>query len=99
VNLLPRIAIDPPKLIDGRRFGARLTGAVHPMLASARAAGLAVHPYTVRAEDRYLALDADGTPMDAQAEVSRLFTLGASGVFIDQPDIGVAGRRAFVAGD
>lgn len=99
VNLLPRIAVDPPKLIDGRRFGARLTGAVHPMLADARAAGLAVHPYTVRAEDRYLALDADGRPMDAQAEVLRLFTLGATGVFIDQPDIGVAARKAFVAGD
>jgi glycerophosphoryl diester phosphodiesterase len=99
VNLLPRIAIDPPKVIDGRRFGARLTGAVHPMLPSARAAGLAVHPYTVRAEDRYLTMDADGRPMDAQAEVLRLFALGATGVFIDQPDIGVAARRAFVAGD
>jgi glycerophosphoryl diester phosphodiesterase len=98
-NLLPRVALDPPREAAGRRFGARLTGAVHPMLANARALGLQVHPYTVRAEDRFLALDADGTPMDAQAEALRLFALGATGVFIDQPDIGVAARRAFVAGD
>jgi glycerophosphoryl diester phosphodiesterase len=93
------VALDPPREVDGRRFGARLTGAVHPMLANARAVGLQVHPYTVRAEDRYLALDADGRPMDAQAEVRRLFALGATGVFIDQPDIGVAAKRAFVAGE
>ena len=99
VNLLPRVALDPPRAVDGRRFGARLTGAVHPMLANARAAGLEVHPYTVRAEDRHLALDADGRPMDAQAEVRRLFALGATGVFIDQPDLGVAAKRAFVAGE
>lgn len=98
-NLLPRVALDPAPEVEGRRFGARLTGAVHPMLANARVVGLQVHPYTVRAEDRYLALDADGTPMDAQAEVLRLFALGATGVFIDQPDIGVAAKRAFVAGD
>ena len=99
VNLLPRVALDPPREIEGRRFVARLTGAAHPMLASARSAGLQVHPYTVRAEDRYLALDADGTPMDAQAEARRLFALGATGVFIDQPDVGVAAKRAFAAGD
>ncbi len=99
VNLLPRVALDPPREVDGRRYPARLTGAVNPLLAAARAAGLDVHPYTVRAEDRYLALDADGTPMDAESEALRLFTLGATGVFIDQPDIGVRARRAFAAAD
>ena len=98
-NLLPRVALDPPREAGGRRFGARLTGAVHPMLANARVAELQVHPYTVRAEDRYLALDADGKPMDAEAETLRLFTLGATGVFIDQPDVGVAAKRAFIAGN
>jgi glycerophosphoryl diester phosphodiesterase len=99
VNLLPRVALDPPRRIAGRSYAARLTGAVHPLLAAARREGLAVHPYTVRAEDRYLALDADGAPMDAEAEVRRLFALGATGVFIDHPDVGVAAKRAFVAGD
>lgn len=99
VNLLPRVALDPPREVDGRRYPARLIGAVHPMLAAARAAGLQVHPYTVRAEDRYLALDADGGPMDARAEVLRLFELGATGVFIDHPDIGVAAKQAFITGD
>ncbi len=98
-NLLPRVALDPPRVVDGRRYPARLTGAVHPLLATARAAGLAVHPYTVRAEDRHLALDADGTPMDAESEALRLFTLGAKGVFIDQPDIGVRAKRAFAPAD
>jgi len=99
VNLLPRVALDPPRTVDGRAYAARLTGAVHPMLVAARAAGEDVHPYTVRAEDRYLALDADGTPMDARAEVLRLFGLGATGVFIDHPDLGVAAKQAFIKGD
>ncbi|MFO0043510.1 MAG: hypothetical protein ACK55W_16550, partial [Pseudomonadota bacterium] len=60
---------------------------------------IVVDRLTVRAEDRYLALDADGTPMDAESEALRLFTLGATGVFIDQPDIGVRARRAFAAAD
>jgi glycerophosphoryl diester phosphodiesterase len=94
VNLLPRRVLDPPQQVDGRSFAAQLTGAVHPMLAAARAAGLLVHPYTVRAEARFLALDADGTPMDAAAEVRRLFAAGATGVFIDQPDIAVRVRDA-----
>lgn len=91
-NLLPRIALEAPREVAGRRYGARLTGAVHPMLAAARAAGLAVHVYTVRAEDAYLALASDGRPLDAEAEVALIFSLGATGVFADQPDLAARAR-------
>jgi glycerophosphoryl diester phosphodiesterase len=67
------------------------------MIAAARAAGLAVHVYTVRAEDPYLALAADGGPLDAEAEVAQLFALGVTGVFADHPDVAVRARDALRA--
>ena len=51
-------------------------------LAHAFAAGLQVHPYTLRAE------------FDAQRELPRLLAMGVQGFFIDQPDVGVALRDA-----
>jgi glycerophosphoryl diester phosphodiesterase len=96
-NLLPRVTLDAPRELAGRRYGARLTGTVHPMIAAARAAGLAVHVYTVRAEDPYLALAADGGPLDAEAEVAQLFALGVTGVFADHPDVAVRARDALRA--
>lgn len=61
-------------------------GSPPPWFAHALAAGLQVHPYTLRAE------------FDAQRELPRLLALGVHGFFIDQPDLGVALRDAFVAG-
>jgi len=61
-------------------------GSPPPWFAHALAAGLQVHPYTLRAE------------LDAQRELPRLMALGVHGFFIDQPDVGVALRNAFVAG-
>lgn len=54
-------------------------------LAQAFAAGLQVHPYTLRAE------------FDAQRELPRLLAMGVQGFFIDQPDLGVALREAPLA--
>jgi glycerophosphoryl diester phosphodiesterase len=92
VNLLPRKRLDPPRKVDGKDINAQLLGTTAPMLAAARALGLQVHAYTVRAEAPYLALDSSGALIDAEAEVRLLFAAGATGVFIDQPDIGVRVR-------
>lgn len=94
VNLLPRKRLDPPRNVGGRAIGAQLLGSTAPMLAAARAAGLQVHPYTVRAEAPYLALDPGGALIDAEAEVRLLLAAGATGVFIDHPDIGVRVRES-----
>jgi glycerophosphoryl diester phosphodiesterase len=51
-------------------------GAATSLLADAHAAGLAVHPYTLRAE------------LGGEAYGRRLLELGVDGFFIDQPDLG-----------
>ncbi len=65
---------------------------VHPMLPHALDAGLAIHPYTLRAEEPYLQWDLAGNGELVVEEALRLFGLGVQGVFIDQPDLGVAAR-------
>ena len=62
------------------------------LLASALAAGLAVHPYTLRAEEH-----ADRAA--AEAEALALFQSGVQGAFFDQADVGVAARRRFLEGE
>jgi glycerophosphoryl diester phosphodiesterase len=59
------------------------------LVDAAHAAGLAVHPYTFRAERRFLPDDAP----DLAAELRRYFELGVDGVFTDHPDV-AAGLRA-----
>ncbi|WP_249040973.1 glycerophosphodiester phosphodiesterase family protein [Marilutibacter maris] len=98
-NLLPRLALDPP--LDGNGDGraevaTRSTGIVHPMLAHALGQGLLVHPYTLRAEERYLAQSPNGQVQSAMAEALQLYGLGVNGFFIDQPDIGVMARDLFL---
>ena len=58
------------------------------LVEAAHAAGLAVHPYTFRAEPRFLP---DGVS-DLAAELRRHFALGVDGVFTDHPDVAVATR-------
>ena len=99
VDLLPRVAIDPKRDAnrDGKaELGTRNTGAVHPLLPRAIAAGLRVHPYTLRAEETYLSQTPAGIPQSALAEAVMLYSLGVDGVFIDQPDVGVAARDIFL---
>nr|WP_265468620.1 glycerophosphodiester phosphodiesterase family protein [Arenimonas daejeonensis] len=57
-------------------------GPASPLFVQARAAGLALHPYTLRAE------------LGGEAYGRRLLALGVEAFFIDQPDLGVALRNA-----
>jgi glycerophosphoryl diester phosphodiesterase len=65
-------------------------------VADAHRAGLVVHPYTFRAENRFLA-EAHRSPGgvnalgDLEAELADYLALGIDGFFTDHPDIG---RRA-----
>jgi glycerophosphoryl diester phosphodiesterase len=58
------------------------------LINAAHAAGLAVHPYTFRAEPRFLS---DGAP-DLASELRHYYALGVDGVFADHPDAAVAAR-------
>lgn len=91
-NLVPRVSIagiDP----GANQPRARLTGAATRLVADARAAGLAVHPYTLRAEPAFLALDPAGAVQSVEDAAIQLLDLGATGYFIDHPDRGVAARE------
>ncbi|MBE9177936.1 glycerophosphodiester phosphodiesterase [Oculatella sp. LEGE 06141] len=84
--------IEPP--IDANGDGQpevteRLTGEVLPVIADAHAAGLVVHPYTFRNEERYLTVDYDGNPF---TEYEQFYNLGVDGVFSDFPATAVAAR-------
>src|SRR4029453_2334094 len=52
---------------------------------AAPAAGLAVHPYTFRAEPQFLSA---GAP-DLERELRHYYALGVDGVFADHPDVAV----------
>ena len=65
----------------------------------AHRAGLDVHPYTFRRENSFLPLELRSSTDpagigDLKAEIRQFFALGVDGVFTDNPDIGVAARRA-----
>jgi glycerophosphoryl diester phosphodiesterase len=68
------------------------------LVERAHAAGLLVHPWTFRAENRFLpeALRSDGAPHDLgdlEAEIAAFLAAGVDGVFTDHPDAGVRARR------
>lgn len=66
-----------------------LTGEVLPLIADAHAAGLLVHPYTLRSEERYQAVQYK----EALDEYRSLIELGVDGFFTDFPDTGVAALK------
>ncbi len=74
-----------------------LTGATGALLSAARAAGLEVHPYTLRAEERYL-VRAGARVLPVAEEGLRLLQAGVDGFFIDQPAEGRAAVEAYRAG-
>lgn len=98
--LLLRQPLSPPRDADGdgrAELPWRRTGGVHPLLAQAKALGFVVHPYTLRAEERYLAEPEDGSAPSMEWEMQRLLALGVDGWFTDYPGRGVAVRDAFRA--
>ncbi|MET1161653.1 MAG: hypothetical protein ABWY48_03860, partial [Pseudoxanthomonas sp.] len=58
--------------------------------------GLQVHPYTLRAEESFLAQTPGVIPQSVIAEAVQLYGLGVQGFFIDQPGQGVAAREIFL---
>ena len=70
------------------------------LVADAHAAGLRVHPWTFRAENRFLPAglrhgEAPGAHGDVQSEIRAALRLGIDGFFTDYPAIGVAARDAW----
>lgn len=63
-----------------------------PVVRDAHAAGLLVHPYTFRNEQRRLAADDARNPLN---EFLRFYELGVDGVFADFPDTAHAARVVF----
>jgi len=97
-SFLLRDRLDQP--VDGNGDGQaqinnQLNAQVHPFLSQAIAAGLLVHPYTLRAEENFLTLHPNGQAQSINGEVIQLLSLGVNGFFIDQPDQGVLGRFLF----
>jgi glycerophosphoryl diester phosphodiesterase len=99
-NFLLREALDTP--VDGNGDGiaeitTQLTGEVTSFVADAKTANLAVHPYTLRDEERFLTLNADGTPQTAEQEFIQLLQLGVDGFFTDFPGTGDRVRDQIIA--
>ncbi|MEM9768904.1 MAG: glycerophosphodiester phosphodiesterase family protein, partial [Cyanobacteria bacterium P01_D01_bin.71] len=99
-NILLREALDEP--VDGNGDGeaeitTQLTGEIFPLIDRAHDAGLQVHPYTLRDEERFLTLNPDGTPQTPEAEFEQLIEIGADGFFTDFPRTGDPVRDRLVA--
>ncbi len=95
-------AIGPSKaLIIPRDADEALTRPT-TLVADAHAAGLKVHPWTFRAENRFLPRQfrrgtAPQEHGDLQGEILRFLDAGIDGFFTDQPDVGVAAVAAWRA--
>jgi glycerophosphoryl diester phosphodiesterase len=63
------------------------------LVADAHKAGLFVHVFTFRNEQKYLAADYEGNP---QQEYFKFFDLGVDGVFTDFTPTGVAARASYL---
>jgi hypothetical protein len=99
-NILLREDLAEP--VDGNGDGVaeittQLTGEIFPLIDYAHDAGLQVHPYTLRNEERFLTLDADGNPQTPEGEFEQLIQIGADGFFTDFPGTGDQVRDAVVA--
>ncbi|MGK7958855.1 MAG: esterase-like activity of phytase family protein, partial [Crocosphaera sp.] len=94
-SFLLRESLDEP--VDGNNDGvaeitSQLTGEVRPYIDWAHNAGMQIHPYTHRNEERFLTLNPDGTPQTPEAELEQLFNLGVDGIFTDFPETGAMVR-------
>jgi glycerophosphoryl diester phosphodiesterase len=60
------------------------------LVADAHRAGLLVHPWTFRSDERFLSPVYEGEP---EREYEQFFALGVDGVFSDFPDVALRGTR------
>ncbi|WP_051343366.1 glycerophosphodiester phosphodiesterase [Pseudonocardia spinosispora] len=87
---------------EGLARVARYASAIGPdksmldaaLVDDAHAAGLAVHPYTFRAEPQFIPL----AHPDAVAEIHHYLQLGVDAIFTDNTDAAVFARAEFVSG-
>ncbi|PNW56782.1 UNVERIFIED_CONTAM: glycerophosphodiester phosphodiesterase [Euhalothece sp. KZN 001] len=101
-NFLLRESLETP--VDGNGDGeaeitSQLTGEVTSFVDDAHNAGLQVHPYTLRDEERFLTLEEDGTPQTPAEEFEQLINIGVDGFFTDFPRTGDPVRDAMVSED
>lgn len=87
----------PVQPVDGNGDGKaeiteQLTGKVLPVVEDAHDAGLKVHPYTFRNEERHLVLDESGKPQTPEQEFEQYIRLGVDGYFTDYPKTGARVR-------
>ena len=86
-----RESIDNPVDADGdgnAEITTQLTGEVRPYVEWAHDAGMQIHPYTLRNEERYLTLNPDGTVQTPEGEFEQFIELGVDGFFTDFPESG-----------
>jgi glycerophosphoryl diester phosphodiesterase len=94
--------IGPEKLQVIPRKADGTLGSPTTLVSDAQRAGLAVHPYTFRAENFFLPVDyqTSPAPTDYGRAIDEQLTYlqtGLDGVFTDQADIGVVARAEFRA--
>jgi glycerophosphoryl diester phosphodiesterase len=94
-------AIGPYKEMVVSRRADGSQGEPTALVQRARAAGLAVHVWTLRAENAFLPVDlrSSSNPAekgDAAAELRTLLDAGINGVFADHPDVAVRARDAWI---
>ncbi len=99
-NFLLREDLETP--VDGDGDGnaeitTQLTGEVTSFIDDAHDAGLQIHPYTLRNEERFLTLNPDGTPQTPEQEFEQLIQIGVDGFFTDFPETGDLVRDQVVA--
>ena len=86
-----RESIDNPVDADGdgnAEITTQLTGEIRPYVEWSHEAGMQIHPYTLRNEERFLTLNPDGTPQTPEGEFEQFIELGVDGFFTDFPETG-----------
>ncbi len=98
-NVLLRGLARAPVDLDGDGIASvhtQLSGQVADWIEDAQRAGLVVHCWTLRAEERFRSLQRDGQPLTFDDEVQALLSLGVDGLISDHPLQAVKAREAFL---
>jgi len=85
-SALPKVAADYANGLGPRK------GDTRKLAANSKALGLELHPYTIRAEPFFLSPLRGGLATTVAEELTTLQAMGATGVFIDHPDLAVSWR-------